>query len=145
MGFKPYNLREEINMPKAPDGIEYRNLGTMEHNICDILAQRMKGRKMSWSIRGANNLAKILAEKASKRIYDVINEVCYGVISEDKLKTITEVSTLTAADVNRKVKGNKYYHVQQANIPFTGCAMTNGRKAIQSLFRERNFTELIYR
>jgi hypothetical protein len=84
MGLKPYNLREEINMPKAPDGIEYRNLGTMEHNICDILAQRMKGRKMSWSIRGANNLAKILAEKASKRIYDVINEVCYGVISEDK-------------------------------------------------------------
>ena len=40
----------------------------MEHNICDILAQRMKRRKMSWSIRGANNLAKILAEKASKRM-----------------------------------------------------------------------------
>src|SRR3712207_8589477 len=68
-----------------PEGLEYRSLGTMEHNICDILAQRMKGRKMSWSIGGANNLAKILAEKASKRIYTVINEVCSGIISEDKL------------------------------------------------------------
>ncbi|WP_175413078.1 hypothetical protein [Clostridium sp. AWRP] len=35
---------------------------------------------MSWSIKGANNLAKILAEKASKRIYKVIDEVCCGVI-----------------------------------------------------------------
>ncbi|WP_027624509.1 ISLre2 family transposase [Clostridium lundense] len=145
IGLRPYHLREEIQMPKAPEGLEYRNLGTMEHNICDILAQRMKGRKMSWSISGANNLAKILAEKASKRIYDVINEVCSGIVSEDKLETITEMITLTAADVNKKVKKSKYYTVQQASVPFTGCAMTNGRKAIQSFFQQRNFSELIYR
>ncbi|MGO5067433.1 MULTISPECIES: UPF0236 family transposase-like protein, partial [unclassified Clostridium] len=102
IGLKPYHLREEIQMPEASEGLEYRKLGTMEHNICDILAQRMKGRKMSWSISGANNLAKILAEKASKRIYNVINEVCSGTISEDKLETITEMITLTAADVNKK-------------------------------------------
>lgn len=145
IGLRPYHLREEIQMPKAPEGLEYRSLGTMEHNICDILAQRMKGRKMSWSIGGANNLAKILAEKASKRIYNVINEVCSGIVSEDKLETITEIITLTAADVNKKVKKNKYYPVQQSSIPFTGYAMTNGRKAIQSFFQQRNFSELIYR
>lgn len=145
IGLRPYHLREEIQMPKAPEGLEYRNLGTMEHNICDILAQRMKGRKMSWSIGGANNLAKILAEKASKRIYNIINEVCSGLISEDKLETITEIITLTAADINKKVKKNKYYPVQQSSIPFAGYAMTNGRKAIQSFFQQRNFSELIYR
>ncbi len=139
VGLRPYHLREEITMPKPPEGLEYRNLGTMEHNICDILAQRMKGRKMSWSINGANNLAKILAEKASKRIYNVINEVCAGFIAEDKLETITEMLTLTAADVNKKVKKGKYYPIQQATIPFTGYAMTNGRKAIQSFFKQRNF------
>lgn len=63
MGLRSYHLREEIKMPKAPEGLEYRNLGTMEHNVCDILAQRMKGRKMSWSISGANNFAKILARE----------------------------------------------------------------------------------
>ena len=145
IGLRPYHLRNEIKMPKAPEGLEYRNLGTMEHNICDILAQRMKGRKMSWSIRGANNLAKILAEKASKRIYSVINEVCPGVILDDKLETITEMITLTSADVNKKVKKGKYYPIQQASMPFTGCAMTNGRKAIQSFFKQRNFNDLIYR
>lgn len=118
IGLRPYHLREEIKMPKSPDGLEYRNLGTMEHNICDILAQRMKGRKMSWSISGANNLAKILAEKANKRIYKVINEVCSGIISEDKLEKVTEMITLTAADVNRKVSTILYnrqgYHLQAA-------------------------------
>lgn len=144
-GLIPYQLREEIKMPNAPKDLVYRNLGTMEHNVCDILAQRMKGRKMSWSISGANNLAKILAEKASKRIYNVIDEVCSGIISEDKLEIITEMITLTAADVNKKVKKGKHYPIQHASIPFTGCAMTNGRRAIQSFFQERNFSELIYR
>jgi len=145
IGLKPYQLREEIKMPKAPEGLEYRNLGTMEHNICDVLAQRMKGRKMSWSITGANNLAKILAEKASKRIYNLINEVCSGIVTNEKLETITEMITLTASDVNKKVKKSKYYPIQQARIPFTGYAITNGRKAIQDFFKERSFSELIYR
>lgn len=144
-GIVPYHLRKEINMPEAPEGLEYRHLGTMEHNICDVLAQRMKGRKMSWSIRGANNLAKILAEKASKRIYNVVNEMCSSIISDDKLEKITEMITLTAADVNKKVSKNKYYPIQHSSIPFTGCAITNGRKAIQSFFRQRSFSELIYR
>ncbi|MBU3209042.1 hypothetical protein [Clostridium algidicarnis] len=67
-GLVPYKLRDNITMPTAPEGVEYRQLGTMEHNICDVLAHRMKGRKMSWSINGADNLSKILAEKFSNRL-----------------------------------------------------------------------------
>lgn len=145
VGLRPYHLREEVKMPKAPEGLEYRHLGTMEHNICDILAQRMKGRKMSWSINGANNLAKILAEKASKRIYNLIDNICNDVIPENKLETITEILKLTAADMNKKQKKGKCYTIQEASIPFAGCAITNGRKAIQSFLKQRNFSELIYR
>ncbi|WP_242971931.1 ISLre2 family transposase [Haloimpatiens massiliensis] len=142
IGLKPYKLRKEIKMPKAPEGLEYRNLGTMEHNICDVLAQRMKGRKMSWSIRGANNLAKILAEKASKRIYNVVNEMCSSVISDDELEKITEMITLTAADVNKKVGKGKVYPIHQGKMPFTGCANTNGRKAIRALVENKGFNDL---
>jgi hypothetical protein len=52
-------------MPAAPVGMTYRHLGTMEHNVCDILAQRMKHNKTSWTVSGADHIAKILAEKAS--------------------------------------------------------------------------------
>ncbi|MBU3209052.1 hypothetical protein [Clostridium algidicarnis] len=44
-GLVPYKLRDNINMNMAPEGVEYRQLGTMEHNICAALAHRMKGRK----------------------------------------------------------------------------------------------------
>jgi hypothetical protein len=37
-------------MPAAPVGMTYRHLGTMEHNVCDILAQRMKHNKTSWTV-----------------------------------------------------------------------------------------------
>ena len=47
-GLKPYHLRK-LDLPKPPEGMEYRHLGTMEHNIQDIIAVRMKDRKMSWS------------------------------------------------------------------------------------------------
>jgi hypothetical protein len=46
-GLVPYHLRKGIKLPQPPEGLEYRHLGAMEHNICNILAQRMKGRKMS--------------------------------------------------------------------------------------------------
>ncbi|SHK53567.1 hypothetical protein SAMN02745248_02763, partial [Hathewaya proteolytica DSM 3090] len=73
------------------------------------------------------------------------NEVCSGIVTNEKLETITEMITLTASDVNKKVKKSKYYPIQQARIPFTGYAITNGRKAIQDFFKERSFSELIYR
>jgi len=100
-------LREDIKLPKPPEGLEYRHLGTMEHNVCDILAQRMKHRKMSWSIKGANNLSKILAEKASRRIYPLISELCSDVISTEKLEKIVETITLSASQVYRSNKKSK--------------------------------------
>ncbi|MGG7165314.1 hypothetical protein [Clostridium ihumii] len=64
-GLIPYNSRKDIELPNPPDGIEYRTLGTMEHNICDVLAKRLKGGKRSWSKIGANNMAKILSAISS--------------------------------------------------------------------------------
>lgn len=44
-GLIPYKQRKNINLPTPPEGIEYRQLGTMEANIFDTLAKRMKGGK----------------------------------------------------------------------------------------------------
>ena len=62
----------------------------MEHNVCDILAQRMKHNKTSWTISGADHIAKILAEKASGSLYTTINSVLYGVIPDEKFEEIVE-------------------------------------------------------
>lgn len=49
-----------IKVPEAPEGIEYRRLGTMESQIFTVLSKRLKGRK-SFSKEGATKLAKVCA------------------------------------------------------------------------------------
>ena len=31
-----------LNLPEHPDGLEYRNMGTMENHIWSVIAKRMK-------------------------------------------------------------------------------------------------------
>ena len=55
----PYKSRDNIALPTPPEGIEYKQLGTMEHNICDVLAQRMKGRKIIRDLCGLKSFSDI--------------------------------------------------------------------------------------
>jgi len=145
MGLIPYHLRKDINMPEAPGGLVYRHLGTMEHNICDVLAQRMKGRKMSWSVSGAESMAKIQAERFSNRLYKSLDELCTNVLTEEKFAKIEDIVILSAAEVNKSITKSKTYAIRKGSIPFTGSAITNGRKAIRKIFEDRCLSELVYR
>jgi hypothetical protein len=60
-GLIPYQERG-LKLPSPPVGVEYRNLGTMEHHVCDGAAKRMKHQKASWSKQGASNLGRILCK-----------------------------------------------------------------------------------
>lgn len=143
-GLIPFHLRG-IDLPKPPQGLEYRTLGTMEHNVCDIVALRMKGRKMSWSINGASHLAKLLAARTSGTLYANLDGLLGGAVSEEKLEEVIEVVLLSAAEVNKKPKESKFYKIQESPVPFTGKALTEGRKAIQRLVGNRIASELVYR
>ena len=69
-GLLPYQ-KQAIELPASPEGLEYRNMGTMENHIWSIIAKRMKNNHTSWSRRGGNHLAKILAKKCSGRLQEV--------------------------------------------------------------------------
>jgi hypothetical protein len=141
-GLIPYQARG-LKIPKPPSGVVYRNLGTMEHHICDIIAQRMKHRKASWSIEGASNLGKLLAAKASRRLSEVVERFSKIILPEDKTYEIVEI--LSAAKAPKKDGKGKYGNIHKGQIPFTNQATTNGRKAIRSMFNMRAFSDLIYR
>jgi len=132
-----------IEIPEAPIGLEYRNLGTMEHHICDIIAQRMKHRKASWSIEGAGNLGKLLAAKASRRLNEVVEKYSKIVLPEEKTAEIIQI--LSASKAPKKDGKGKDGNIHKGQIPFTNYPVTNGRKAIRSMFSMRNFTDLVYR
>jgi hypothetical protein len=141
-GLIPYQARG-LDIPTPPEGLVYRNLGTMEHHICDIIAQRMKHRKASWSIKGAGNLGKLLAAKASKQLHEVIEKFSKIVLPENKTNEILQI--LSAAKAPRKDGKGKDGNIHKGHIPFTNCYITNGRKAIRSMFSMKNFNDLIYR
>ena len=52
---------------------ELRDLGTMESSIHNVLATRMKGHGLSWSMTGAEAIAKLLCLKHSNQ--DILHEV----------------------------------------------------------------------
>jgi hypothetical protein len=104
----------------------------------------MKDRKMSWSAAGANNMAKILALKASGKLYDTIQSLMLPVVSEKLLEKFTEVIIAAKNKVDEeKKKVLKVYPIHQEQIPYTGCAMTEGRKVIRNLVSYRRLEEII--
>jgi len=144
-GLIPYQKRDRIKVPEPPEGIYYRNMGTMEHQICDVIALRMKGRKMSWSKHGANSMAKILASKASKTLYQKLDALMRPVLPETFIEKFDEAIKNvkdTASEI--KIKIPKVYHLHKGKMPFSSCKMTNSRHVLRNMFNWKHFTEIRY-
>lgn len=135
-GLVPYKLRD-IELPELPEGLSYRGMGTMEGNVCDIITLRMKNRKMSWSEDGANNLARLLACRASGTLYQELDGVFDNTLSDQMLEEIVDVIQLSAAQANKGPKRSNIYPIPRAPRPFEGQPLTEGRKAIRNLVENR--------
>lgn len=106
-GLVPYNERG-IKLPESEGDLVYRNLGTMENHVWSVIAKRMKHNHTSWSKKGGNNLAKILAKKCSGRLNEVAAKLKMPVFEQEVAEQI-EKKILTAAVLNKKVgKGYEY-------------------------------------
>ena len=91
--------QDVIEVPKAPEGIEYRNMGTQESHIFSKLKKRFCSGRKAFSEHGANSLAKVcvLSEKFS--IEDIETPIPIDTSVEEWIKEIEE-----------NVKKNKKYH-----------------------------------
>jgi len=132
----PYRERG-LNLIKLPEGLEYRGMGTMEHQICDVITHRMKKRKGSWCIKSGSNMARILCAKMSNTLYDIIRKKMTPILPETYQAIVYEV--LSAGKVPQRVGKGSDGNIRHGGMPFKGAAVTNGRKAIQGLL-EINFS-----
>lgn len=120
-----------IELPEAPEGLEYRNLGTMESNIFTIIGNRMKGRRACWSINGGNNLARLLTLKAGKKLNETISNLTSTILGEQYSHEIQ--TPLSAAQSPRSI-GSGYDGYNSAPIPQL--------KWGKSVFGLKSFSEL---
>ena len=54
-------------LPKAPEGLEYRNMGNAESNIYQVLSTKLSSKRKSFSLRGALSVANVMKARILKR------------------------------------------------------------------------------
>ena len=112
-GLLPYQS-QGLELPESPEGVEYRNMGTMESHIWSIIARRMKHGHRSFSIRGGNHLAKILAKKCSGKLYEVTERLKEPILEQEKTELICE-EILTASKAPKK-EGRGYEYPSNGHV-----------------------------
>ena len=113
-----------VEVPEAPAGVEYRNLGTQESQIFSKLEKRFCSGRKAFSEHGANALAKIcvLSEKFSieeletpipvdTRVEDWINE-----IEENVRKNRTRKDSFLATERIEEKEGVQKGHIENSFI-----------------------------
>ncbi len=83
----------------------------MENHIWSIIAKRMKHNHTSWSIRGGNHLAKILAKKGCGRLREVASKLKRPLFDSKKVEKLTE-EILSAAKIKMKSGSGYDYPVK---------------------------------
>ena len=106
-GLLPYQS-QDLELPDPPEGLEYRNMGTMENHVWSMIAKRMKHGHRSWSRRGGNHLAKILAKKCSGKLYEVTERLRKPVFEEEKVEELYGEILMSAKAPKKDGKGYQY-------------------------------------
>jgi len=111
-GLVPVHRRGLI-IPAPPKGKEYRRMGCMESNIYTIIGNRMKGGRACWSIKGGNNLARLLCLKYTHRLSTALKNLSSCVLPE---RYVEEIITTSAAKIPPR-EGKGYNGFKQTLIP----------------------------
>ena len=106
-GLVPYQS-QGLELPEPPEGLEYRNMGTMENHVWSVIAKRMKHGHRSWSRRGGNHLAKILAKKCSGKLNEVTERLRRPVFEEEKVEELYGEILLATKAPKKDGKGYGY-------------------------------------
>ncbi len=126
--------RQGKEIPEPPEGAVYKGMGVQENQNCTVITLRMKNRRMRWSEKGANNLAKTLYRKENRELTETIDRYTDGLILIPQAQEVVE--TLSAAKAPRKDgKGDPYADLISAHMPLLEAVRTASRKAFLASFR----------
>ncbi len=116
-GLLPWQLQAG-QVPEAPDGITYKNMGVQENQNCSLISIRMARRKTRWSVPGANNMAKLIYMRENGDLDRIIE------LADGKISLPAEVvKKLSAGKIQKKVgTGNKWMEKIQVTIPILDAA-----------------------
>lgn len=125
--------QDVLEVPKAPNGIEYRNMGTQESQIFSKLKKRFCSGRKAFGIRGANALSKICVLSEKFKIHELEEPIPIDTSVEDWIKRIEE-------NVN---KNKKYNKVREKSKEGIGIHLSHSElKFVKEIFKIKEFSEI---
>lgn len=127
--------QDVMEVPKAPEGIEYRNMGTQESQIFSKLKKRFCSGRKAFSIHGANALSKVCVLSEKFKIDDIEEPIPIDTSVEDWIKEIE----------NEVRKNKKNHYAKEKLIESDKTAVINGHSEIRymkEITRLMEFSEM---
>ena len=121
-------------IPEAPEGIEYRNMGVQENQNCTVIGMRMKGKRKRWARESANNMIRLLYYKVNHELIEAIDRYTDGEVLTEPIKDKLKMP-LSAAEANRtECSGrNKYVDILNIHLPITDSSNSHTANVFRRL------------
>ena len=126
--------QDKVEVPEAPEGIEYRNMGTQESQIFSKLKKRFCSGRKAFSEHGANGLAKVCVLSEKFKIEELETEIPIDTSVEDWIKEIE-----CNVKANKKINRADKILTEENNVSNKILIGTNFMKDIMRL---REFSEM---
>lgn len=140
--YKDYDgVKQKLKTYSKKTGLKYRNMGCQESNNYCRLTRRMKKKRMSWSKRGSENIAKVITLYASESCTDIIKHLDIQLLPESFIeyaeRYINEIEQNIKEMKKKKVKSKKIYTFKQGTL--------EGYPNLKKILENKSISELIYR
>lgn len=140
--YKDYDgVKQKLKTYSKKTGLKYRNMGCQESNNYCRLTRRMKKKRMSWSKRGSENIAKVITLYASESCTDIIKHLDIQLLPESFIeyaeRYINEIEQNIKEMKKQKVKSKKIYTFKQGSL--------EGYPNLKKILENKSISELIYR
>ena len=122
-----------IEVPEAPEGIEYRNMGTQESQIFSKLKKRFCSGRKAFSIYGANALSKVCVLSEKFKIDELETPIPIDTSVEDWIKEIENEVKL-----NRQHRSNRIE--TEENKPIKNVIVNSN--LIKEIMKMKEFSEM---
>ena len=125
--------QDVIEVPEAPEGIEYRNMGTQESQIFSKLKKRFCSGRKAFGIRGANALSKVCVLSEKFKLDDLETAIPIDTSVEEWIKEIEE-----------NVKRNKQHRANRKETEENNSIknVTINSKFMKEIMKMKEFSEM---
>lgn len=116
-------------------------MGCQESNNYSKLTRRMKKKRMSWSKRGSENIAKVITTYASESCTDIIKNLNIQILPE----SFTEYAERYIAEIEENIKEMKKKRVKTKEIYTFRQGSLEGYPHLKKILENKAISELVYR